>query len=705
MAPHALLLPLLLPFLPPQDADSGADEPPARRYELDPLLVTPTLSAERRFDAPYAASEVPRSTLEERAYRTLPQALRDVPGVMVQETGPGQGSPYLRGFTGFRNVLLIDGVRLNNSVFREGPNQYWSTIDPFTIERLEAAMGPASVLYGSDAIGGAVQVHTPSAWSGLEDGRWHARVRALWADAENHDQGRVEAFGPLGAATAVRLGLSSRHFGDVHGGEDVGLQRETGYDEAAADVKIEHELDPDTRLVVAHQRVDQDDAPRTHATIHGIDWEGLTHGSDLRRDLDQERRLTYAELEAQDLDGWFDRLVTNLSWHEQDEVQHRTRSSGAQDDQGFAVDTLGFFTHLFRETPAGRWTWGLDFYHDSVDSFLDRFENQSDADDIQGPVGDDATYDLLGLFVQDELDLSERTRLTLGARWNHAAADADEVRDPVTDERISIEDDWQALVGSVRVAHELVPERWNLYAGLSQGFRAPNLSDLSRFDNARTDEFEIPAPDLDPEYTTTFEVGAKAKGDDGSAQLALFYTDVRDQIVRKPTGNVNGDGEFEVTRDNSGDGYVYGVELDAVRSLDERWSVFGNVTYLQGRIDGYPTSAPETERDHVSRLMPTTVHLGTRWEPVGSPAWVEGMITWADEASRLSPGDEGDTSRIPPGGTPGYVVIDLRSGARLARDLELTVGVENVLDEDYRIHGSGLNRPGRNLYFGLTWSF
>ncbi len=87
---------------------------------------------------------------------------REVPGVIVQKTGHGQGSPFLRGFTGFRTLLLIDGIRLNNSVFRDGPNQYWNTVDPFTIGQLEIIKGPSSVLFGSDAIGGTVNVVTRS---------------------------------------------------------------------------------------------------------------------------------------------------------------------------------------------------------------------------------------------------------------------------------------------------------------------------------------------------------------------------------------------------------------------------------------------------------------------------------------------------------------------------------------------------------------
>ena len=110
---------------------------------------------------PYSSDSLDGETLRTRkAVRTLPEALREVPGVMVQKTGYGQGAPFIRGFTSQRTLLLIDGIRLNNAVFREGPNQYWNTVDPFTIDRLEVVKGPSSVLYGSDAIGGTVNVIT-----------------------------------------------------------------------------------------------------------------------------------------------------------------------------------------------------------------------------------------------------------------------------------------------------------------------------------------------------------------------------------------------------------------------------------------------------------------------------------------------------------------------------------------------------------------
>ena len=146
-------------------------------FDLETLVVTPTRREQAMLDVPYSVDFVSKERLEQA--RSLPQALRDVPGVMVQETGPAQGSPYIRGFTGFRTLTLIDGIRLNNSVFRDGPNQYAGTIDPFSLSGIEVVKGPSSVLYGSDAIGGTVNALTkdPEIWDRPIGGELFVRPR------------------------------------------------------------------------------------------------------------------------------------------------------------------------------------------------------------------------------------------------------------------------------------------------------------------------------------------------------------------------------------------------------------------------------------------------------------------------------------------------------------------------------------------------
>ena len=698
------------PTSPPGEREPASPGEPAaprsdRYFRLDTLVITPMRAEERLFDVPYSADSVSEEEFLERSYRTTPQMLSSTPGVMVQETSVGHGSPYIRGFTSQQNLFLIDGIRLNNSVFRPGPNQYWNTVDPFTLQRLELVKGPSSVLYGSDAIGGTVNAITKDPYAyGREHGFagfLHYRV----ASAEESHTGRAEVAAALGQDTGLLLGLTGRHFGDFQGGEDAGTLPYTSYDEYDGDLKLEHFVRDGVRLVLAHQQVHQDDVPRTHSTIFAESFEGTEIGSNLRREFDQDRELTYAQLRAEDLDGAIDAYTLSLSWQDQEEVEDRVRGSGNRSLTGFDAETLGMFASFDSYTSIGRLSYGVEFYRDFVDSFTNRFDQQTPADDIQGPVADDATYDLAGVYLQDEIPVSERLDLTLGGRFNFAAADADSVRDPVTDERISIDEDWSELVGSARFDYELEPERWALFGGVSQGFRAPNLADLTRFDSARSDEFEIPAPDLDPEHFIQYELGVKQKSERSSAQAAVFYTDISDGIQRFPTGNVNMDGDREVTKANVGEGHIWGIELGAAHEVLPQWTTFGIATWLDSQVESFPTSDPTPVEAATTRQQPTTIQVGLRWDSEDEALWAETVLTWADDADELSPSDENDDQRIPPGGTPSYFVWDLRSGYRVNENVALTFAIENVLDEDYRIHGSGQNRPGTNAVLGASFHF
>lgn len=683
----------LVAFMTPCPTPQEPSEDERRGLQAPVTLVTATRESAAWIDAPYATTVIDQQDLARRFARTTPQALNGVPGTSVQETGYGQGSPYLRGFTGYQTLMLIDGIRLNNSVFRSGPNQYWSTVDNFSIERLEIVRGPSSVLYGSDAIGGTVNALTrgPSTWG--EGFRHSETLHYRFASADTSDIVRAELSGTFGHETGFLLGADGKWFDDVSGGKDIGTQENTGYDEWAGDLKLEHFLGARTRLVLAHQRVQQDDAPRTHRTIFAEPFEGTTVGTDRRHDFDQDRALTYLQLHGEEHGGALDSFHASVSWHDQEEVLKRVTGGGAASEQGFDVETLGLFAYASADSGLGRLTYGADFYRDGVDSF-------NTAQPIQGPVADDATYDLFGAFLQDEFDLSERTTFTLGGRFNYADVNAGSVFDPVSASQTDLQDDWSALVGSARFLHRLEPDALHLFGGVSQGFRAPNLSDLTRLDSARSNEFEIPSPGLDPEYTTNYELGLKTLAQRATSQVALFYTDVRDLILRRPTGNVNGGGQFEVVKENVGDGHVYGIEAESAVRVGGDWEVFAGAAFVEGEVDAYPTSAPVTDEEYLDKLMPFSAQLGTRWEQ--EDRWFEFVAQGAGDADKLSTADTLDTQRIPPGGTPGYLVFHARGGWRIGRYLALDVGLENLLDEDYRVHGSGLNRPGRSLVVGVT---
>jgi hemoglobin/transferrin/lactoferrin receptor protein len=262
---------------------------------------------------------------------------------------------------------------------------------------------------------------------------------------------------------------------------------------------------------------------------------------------------------------------------------------------------------------------------------------------------------------------------------------------------MGITESWDAGVGSLRALVPLSPSREHaMFAGVAQGFRAPNLSDLTRLDTARSNEIETPSPDLDPEEYVTYEIGIKSHIKDLSAKVGYYYTSIDNMIIRTPTGRTI-DGDVEVTKKNSGEGYIQGVEGSLKYAFDRMWSAWISASWMEGEVDSYPTSNSSKQREYISRLAPPVAEIGVRLQSKRGDYWCETSVKSAGKADKLSADDTRDTQRIPVGGTPGYTVVNARTGGKLTSRISLTIALENIFDEDYRVHGSGVNEPGRNL--------
>ena len=642
-----------------------------------------------------------------RPTRSLSGALQGLPGVLVQKTAPLQHSPYIRGFTGYQNLLLIDGIRLNNSTFRAGPNQYWATIDPYSLSRIEVVRGPHSVLFGSDAVGGTVNAITWRRESFCPGFHLNGGAYTRYATAEAAIFGRAEVEGNynnLGWAG----GITAKRYGDITsgGGE---LPNTGGIDEWDGDIRFDLRLSRPWTLTALYQRVRQYNAPRTEQTIFSVPFEGTVPGSELQRDFDQERDLAYVKL---DFDAGncccpVTRGYLAISYHRQSEERDRLRTMARRDLSGFEVEQVGVQAQAVSPSPWGLWTYGVEWYHDTVSSFRDNsVAGVPGTPTIQGPIGDDGRYDLLGIYVQDQIRWG-RFELIPGARFTYASAFAGRVDNPAVPGSnpatpgnvIQVSNDWTNVVGSLRGIYE-VTRCVNVYGGVSQAFRTPSLHDLTSLDS--TSVVETPSPDLEPEKYLSFELGAKTEISCFRGGIAGWYTIMQDAIIRSPTGNLI-DGTPEVRKDNIGDGYVWGVELDWVWEAWPCWSWFGTLSYMDGEVDQFDPNGVLTRRP-LSRMKPLALWTGIRYEP-NECFWAQADVEVNDREDRLSFRDESDARRIPPDGTPGWTVVSVRAGYRFNRHAALSLALENITNENYRIHGSGVNEPGRNFVMALDLEF
>jgi len=695
------------------------DEPPQPPPEQEKGKIVITGNPVKPADwflGTYNATVVAGGHVHDRqAARSFTDALKEVPGVHVQKTGPGQASPFIRGFTGYRTLALIDGVRLNNSAFRSGPNQYWTTVDMFLVDRIEVVRGPGSILYGSDAMGGIAAVY--SRHRATFDPGWHVGLRshARFASGEDSFIVRQEVEGNADNVGWL-VGGTSRNFNDIDAGRGSGDLPNTGWTGGDQDARFTIKLSDDSRVDVGYQRTRQLNAARTHRTLESKSFRGTAlpvaadRGS-RQEDFDQERDLAYLSWSVDRIGTFLDSARVIVSGHRQAEQRERVRASDLDFDfEEFTVNTAGLVVQLGSESSIGYLTYGVDYYFDNVHSGRYRIDNPvgTRLEFGRGPVADDAEYALMGIFAQDELEVSKGVMLTLGARYTRATAEAGGVpQGPATDAAFfgtlpALDETYSAVVGSARLLVQFSDEVVGIL-GLSQSFRAPSLNDSTSIETVSGTPgpgLQVPATGLDPERTLQAEVGMRYRSKELSLEAFYFHTFIRDFLVRVSIPDVNGDGNPDFRLGNVSDGFVKGIEFGAAWQATADWEFYASFAWSLGNVE----TAAGIERP-MDKMNPATGMVGARWQEKGSPLWVEGVVTIVREMRRLSPGDISDVQRIPPAGTPGYQLYTLRGGYKFSDTATLTVAVENIGNRDYRPHGSGQNEPGTNGIIGLDFRY
>ena len=628
---------------------------------LEETVVTASRLEENASGSPQLTEVITSEDFVEQGFRTVPEAFALTPGVSVQKTTHGQGSPFIRGFTGRQNLYLFDGIRLNNSTFRSGPVQYANTIDGFALDRLELVKSQGSVLYGSDALGGTVNALSVSSGYRDETGFFQKGKAFYRYDTNSLSQvGRLQQTIGVGGKWGLTLGGTFKDFGDVRS-DFYGRMRGTGYQEQGVDAKLEFSLADNLQLTLASQNLNQDNISRWHSTLNNPGgFAGLAPGTFNARELDQERSLTYLKVEHEPLSGPIDRYTATLSYQTSQDSEFQDRSVTDIRRQNIDTQSYGLSLVAESELQGTQLVYGLDYYKDDIDSTGSRTGRDPRA---SRPLADDSTYRSLGVFAQARRSWNDKFETTLGLRYTYAKAKLGKVFDGTED--ISASDDYNAVVFNARALYHL-DDTWTLFGGINQGFRAPNVNDLSGNVTSRSGLTSLGNLDLDPERTITFELGTRASNDRFSLEASLFYTLVDDLIIGIP----DSPDSSTIMTANGSDAYIVGLDAEASYKLTDSFTLSGFLTFQYGDTerDAF-IGSDDTITEPVSRLSPLRGSLALRYEP-SDIWWAEARIIAAARANRLSANDRTDTQRIPPGGTPSYFTVSLAAGWQATDNLD-----------------------------------
>jgi outer membrane receptor protein involved in Fe transport len=659
-------------------------------FRVDPIEVTATRTARPVFTTPAPVSVIDRSMLRRAKPNTVTDLFRDLAGLDVNGVGVQQPRPVIRGQRGQRILLLSDGLRLNNSRRQQDFGEIPSLVSPAQVERVEIVRGPASVLYGTDAIGGVVNIITQRpTQAGI-----HGTVGYLFGAEEDQHRGTVSLFALDGAFDWQVTGswreagnyrapdgefgaivLNSPTVVNATGIKDWNAAFRAGWsvsDRHSVWGRVERYESEDAGFGFVEPDAYAADQPRIDIAYPMQEFTRVTGGWSATRlalpVADRFELMAYRQENRRELT--FD-LFTGFG-------PMAPPGAGISIDQYNYSDlgTNGLRLEVKKLAAGGLlFTYGLDWFRDasanrdsSVTTIVGFGPPQTEiSTDEQVP---DASYRSLGGFAQGEYTAGRLTVIA-GARYQTVRAEAEEgqgVPAGLTSKSA------RTLVGSANLLYALSDE-WSLVGSVGRAFRAPNM--IEWFFEGPTPEgsgFQVRSPDLEPETSVNVDAGIRYRGRRIAAELFVYRNSVRDGIRIAPTGDtIQG---FPAYQNVNLDKLLFrGAELSAEALVTGGLSVAGSYTWSDSEDELDPSNP-------IGDTFASKVTGALRYRDPGSRYWAEYRVRHNGERKDVTLSDNplGDV-------LPSFTVHAVRGGVSLPRFGAATpsfgISVENLTNTLY----------------------
>ena len=688
----------------------------SRSFRIDPLTVTATRVEKNLFATPAAIGVIDSIQLRSWAANTAVDLFRHLPGVDVTGVGSNQSRPVIRGQRGQRILLLENGVRLNNSRRQQDFGEIPALVDVNGIERVEVLRGPASVLYGTDAIGGAVNIITATPPDGIGNAvQGRVSYRYSNADAQVRPAGTLYArsgpfrFGVRGAYRETRsYDAPAGTFGDLQLDRTTRVH-DTGVNDESYGIQLGYTLGAFHDVLIEAERYEADQA--------GF---GFVNAAEYGRPNDPFIQILYPHQRVNRLTARYQARAVSLPFADRVSLtaygQDNERDlalnifipfgPGTPAGAGIAVNsrnftdlgTVGFRAEAVKILGSHTLTYGVDLFRDrsrntdvNTTTVVGFGPPQAQTDST--PQVPNATFRSAGLFLQGELALARRMSLTLGARYQDVQASTEETERLVEP---LIESTDRTVVGTANLLFRLT-ERLNLIGTVGRGFRSPNL--VERFFQGPTPEgsgFQSRNPDLTPETSLNLELGVKYQLPRLYLEGFVFQNTIYDGIRIEATGDSVGPfPEFQ------------NVNLDKLRftgfEVAGDWNVIGglstavNYTHLRAK-DVINPSNP------VGESYADKIGFDTRFESPGRRWTVAYNFRYQGPQKDIQLVDNPVGSEL-----PSFSIHSARASAKILStgrfSHSLALAVHNLGN---RLYAESANtsffrpEPGRN--FVVTWS-
>lgn len=695
-----------------------AEEP----VDLGTMQVTAARASEATFSIPQPVTVVTGEEISQRSPQVMTEAFRYEPGAFFQQTGPGQGVVITRGLKGAEVLHLVDGMRLNNAFFRTAPSQFIAMVDPQNISQLELLRGPYGTLYGSDAMGGVVQVLTPEYRFSGDSLQSQFGGRAHYASSDLAKTGRV--FGAVGDKNfSISGGFSLADYGErklpypgesPDGAGATFLEErinDTDYLSRGYDLKTLWSPGGAHELMFSFQYFELPDLPRINELVKGfgpLQTPAQNAPSLARSVYDNNRAFYHLRYRYNAPLAFMDSLQIHVAQQVINDDRIDRTQANTQDRYEYNRSTLHGLTvqALTQVTPTYAVNYGIEVYDDRVQSSAKReIPPGSGTFTFNTPTGfqsrfpDGSKAATYGAYVINEWNVGDRWVLDLGGRVEHQRTDL-----AMADRQTGAHLVDNNITGSFGSRYALTPTlAWTF--NLGRGYRNPNVLDLAATGQRSSNRFVFANYDLNPESVVSVDTGLKWLDGGLQAEATVYYSEYKDRITlinfategngtcpadADGDGNMNEANSFCSRNENIPEAIYYGFEGGMRYAFASKSEVYGTLNYTFGqqqRLNG--------TKDQANRTPPLNGQVGARLS-VAPGFTVEPYLYWADEQDRLDDGDKTD-KRINPFGTAGYAVANLRLGWELTPEYRLQLDGTNLTDKFYREHGSGIEGGARGV--------
>jgi hemoglobin/transferrin/lactoferrin receptor protein len=710
----------------------------ANAQDLEEVVVSASKFKQSKRDIPQKITNISAKDIQFSNPQTSADLLEQSGQVYIQKSQLGGGSPMIRGFSTNRLLLTVDGVRMNNAIFRGGNLQNVISVDPFSIQNTEVTLGAGSIIYGSDAIGGVMSFYTKTPKLSYTDSlKFNANAAVRYASASNEKTGHLD-FNIGLKKWAFFTNASYTYFDDLrmgsHGpddylrpeyvetinGEDVivpnsnpRIQKFTGYDQINLLQKVRYEASDDLSFDLGLYYSATSDYPRYDRLIR-------YRGDDLRSaqwDYGPQKWFmsNFGITKLSSGSDLYDKIkfVTAYQNFQESRID-RDYQSTTQDNTEEQVDAYSAnldFEKLL--SPKSELFYGIEYVYNQVFSkaFARNIEtNETEAIVTRYP--DNSSWQSAAAYASLKYKPNTKFVLQSGIRYNHVSYKAD-----FTENNVFLDlpfdttkSDFGAFTGTAGISW--LPNKtiqWKLNA--STAFRAPNIDDVGKVFDSEPGSVVVPNENLKPEYAYSGELGLKLDFNNVVIlDLATYYTYLDDALVRRDY-TLNGESEIMYNGElsqvqamqNASKAWIYGFEVGMKINLSKKLQFSSQYNVIGGSEEDNDTEVP------VRHIAPNFGNTHLTWK--SDKLKFDAFAAYNNELSFLdlapSEAEKEYIYALDSDGnpySPSWYTLNFSAQMEVYKNTTVTASLENITDQRYKTYSSGIAAPGRNLIIALSYS-